>query len=55
VKETIFENVWHCRTQVSAFATHFLQTVFSTVHYMILLCQIPFLFSTAQNAETLSY
>ncbi len=49
VKETVFESVCHFRTQVSAIATHFLQTVFSTVHYMILLCQIPFVFSTAEK------
>ena len=44
VKATVFESVCHFRTQVSAIATHFLQTVFSTVHYMILLCQIPVAF-----------
>ena len=41
VKETVFENVCHCRTRVSAFATRFLQTVFSTVHYVIMLRKIP--------------
>jgi len=52
VKATVFESVCHFRTQVSAIATHFLQTVFSTVHYMILLCQIPFIFYVPANAET---
>ena len=42
VTATVLENVCHFRTQVSAIATHFLQTVVSTVHYMILLCQSPF-------------
>ena len=42
VKATAFESVCHFRTQVSVIATHFLQAVFSTVHYMISLCQIPF-------------
>jgi len=52
VKATVLENVCHFRTQVSAIATHFLQTVFSTVHYMILLCQIPAVFLLLKNAET---
>ena len=42
VKETTFENVCHFRTRVSAIATHFLQAVFLTVHFMIMLCQRPF-------------
>ena len=45
VKTTVFENVCHFRTHVSAIATHFLQTVFSTVHYMMMLCQILIVFS----------
>jgi len=45
VKETVFENVCPFRTHVSAIVTHFLQTAFSTVHYMMLLCHIPLLFS----------
>jgi len=52
VKTTVFANACHFRTQVSAIATHFLQTVFSTVHYMILLCQIPAVFLLLKNAET---
>jgi len=51
VKATVFENVCHFRSPVSAIATHFLQTVFSTVHYMILLCQIPSAFSATESAE----
>jgi len=52
VKATAFESVCHFRTQVSVIATHFLQAVFSTVHYMILLCQIPSVFSVVKNVET---
>ena len=53
VKATVFESVCHFRTQVSAIATHFLQEVFLTVHYMILLCKIPsvFLLPIEYNAE----
>ena len=51
VKATVFENVYYFRTRVSAIATHFLQTVFSTVHYMILLCQIPAVFTVAENEK----
>ena len=51
VKATAFENVCHFRTQVSAIVTHFLQAVFLTVHYVILLRQIPSVLSVA-NAET---
>ena len=52
VKATVFESVCHFRTQVSAIATHFLQTVFSTVHYMISLCQISTVLSVLKKAET---
>jgi len=55
VKATVFETVCHFRTQVSAIATQFLQTVFSTVHYMILLCPIPFVRSVVINTETQIY
>jgi len=33
--------------------THFLQTVFSTVHYMILLCQIPSEISVVEKMRKL--
>ena len=36
---------------MSAIVTHFLQTVFSTVHYMILLCQIPFHFQIVRKRK----
>ena len=55
VKATVFENACPSRTQVSAIATHFLQTVFSTVHYMILPSQIPTKFSTAEKHEISSF
>jgi len=50
VKATVLENVCHFRALVPAIATHFLQKVFSTVHYMILLYQSPFFLY--KNAET---
>ena len=53
VKATVFESVCHFRTQVSAIATHFLQTVFSTVHYMIMLCRIPSAFSDVEKLRKL--
>ena len=49
VKATALENECHFRTQVSAIATHFLRTVFSTVHYMILLRQIPSVLSVTEK------
>ena len=54
VKATIFETVCHFRTQVSAIATQFLQTFFSTVHYLILPCQIPFIFSISERCRNSS-
>ena len=56
VKATVFESVCHFRTQVSAIATHFLQTIFSTVHYVILLCQIPpfFVVEKMQNLKIIT-
>jgi len=55
VKATVLENVCHFRTRVSAIATHFLRTVFSTVHYMILLCQIPSKFTVAEGTQKLKF
>ena len=51
VKATVFENVCHFRTQVSAIVTHFLQAVFLTVHYVILLRQIPSVLLLMKHAE----
>ena len=51
VKATVLETVCHFRTQVSAIVTHFLQAVFLTVHYVILLRQLPSVLFVTENAE----